>query len=1023
MNSDTAEIALLREIARKQDCQFFVSNDEKEFNKKKNDYSFRGICILLDSSKEVISFVIQRVYEMKNFSFLKELKNLASINLRNNNQTDVTFLKELKNLTSLNLSNNIITDVTFLRELKNLTSLNLSNNIITDVTFLRELKNLTSLDLSWNDKLTDVTFLKELKKLTSLNLSWNDKLTDVTFLKELKNLTSLDLSFNNLTDVTFLKELKNLTWLDLNFNDLTDVSYLKELKNLTSLDLRYNKLKDVTFVKEFKNLTSLSLSGNNLTDVSYLKELKNLTSLDLSGNNLTDVTFVKEFKNLTSLYLSGNNLTDVRFLQELKNLTSLSLSPNRLIDFTFLKELKNLTSLSLSGDNLTDVTFLKELKNLTLLSLSSPNLTDVTFVKEFKNLTSLYLSGNNLTDVTFLKELKNLTSLYLSGNNLTDVTFLKELKNLTLLDLSNNKLTDVTFLKELKNLTYVNLRKNPFTTPPKEIVQQGMEGIRNYFKQIEEQGRDYLYEAKILFVGEPGAGKTSLMKKIVDKNYQIPNKEEPETVGIQIERWKYPYPQKTDIDFTTNLWDFGGQVIQYSIHQFFFTGDSLYILLSDDRKEITNFDYWFNIIGLLGKGSPILIVLNEINKNSTFDFSLSAYQKRYKELSMDERKINLAIVDHKYYDLLEKIKVSVTSLKSVGKELPKQWIPIRNEIKKIEGENHITHQAFLDICKKYNVSSEQDIKTISSTFHTLGVFLHFENDPKLFDYIFINPQWVVDSLYTVLKDKDLCTDCGLITKQNLFELFGDKYSESEKNNLLSLMLRDKFDLCYKVEDHNNEKYLFPLLLPIEKPEYIKKWEYPETLKFRYQYRFMPKGIISRLIVRLSSLIDSKNYKDKIWRDGFEINRKRTLALIFGDENKQGLKVIDIAVSGELENKKELLGIIRNEIEKIHGTSFKNIEVEEMQPCKCSLCKKTDAEKIHYYSHELLKRYDKIKRDSIVCEISLEDVNVKELLDGVQSSKQKIKEIEELKKGMAINNLNLHGGQANFGNEIGAINRD
>ena len=38
-------------------------------------------------------------------------------------------------------------------------------------------------------------------------------------------------------------------------------------------------------------------------------------------------------------------------------------------------------------------------------------------------------------------------------------------------------------------------------------------------RQLEAEGTDYLYEAKLLILGQPGAGKTSLGKKIEGPTY------------------------------------------------------------------------------------------------------------------------------------------------------------------------------------------------------------------------------------------------------------------------------------------------------------------------------------------------------------------------------------------------------------------------------------------------------------------------------------------------------------------------
>jgi internalin A len=80
---------------------------------------------------------------------------------------------------------------------------------------------------------------------------------------------------------------------------------------------------------------------------------------------------------------------------------------------------------------------------------------------------------------------------------------------------------------------------NPLETPPLEIAVKGMEAIREYFRQVEAEGTDQLYEAKLLIVGEPGAGKTSLADKILNPNYQL-REDEASTQGIEVLPWEFP---------------------------------------------------------------------------------------------------------------------------------------------------------------------------------------------------------------------------------------------------------------------------------------------------------------------------------------------------------------------------------------------------------------------------------------------------------------------------------------------------
>jgi len=52
----------------------------------------------------------------------------------------------------------------------------------------------------------------------------------------------------------------------------------------------------------------------------------------------------------------------------------------------------------------------------------------------------------------------------------------------------------------------------PLAIPPPEIVKQGNDAVLNYFRERQSGEADHLYEAKMLIVGEGGAGKTSLLR-------------------------------------------------------------------------------------------------------------------------------------------------------------------------------------------------------------------------------------------------------------------------------------------------------------------------------------------------------------------------------------------------------------------------------------------------------------------------------------------------------------------------------
>ncbi|AOY82617.2 leucine-rich repeat domain-containing protein [Moorena producens JHB] len=182
------------------------------------------------------------------------------------------------------------------------------------------------------------------------------------------------------------------------------------------------------------------------------------------------------------------------------------------------------------------------------------------------NLTKLHLGYNQLTKLPYsLGNLYNLTELYLGYNQLTKLPYsLGNLYNLTELYLGYNQLTKLPYsLGNLSNLIRLDLSDNSLVVPPPEMVSEGVASIKQYLRQLSEQGKAYIYEAKLLIVGEAGAGKTSLANKIQDPQYQLRDNQA-STEGIDVIKWSFPLDQKRE--FKVNIWDFGGQEIYHATH-------------------------------------------------------------------------------------------------------------------------------------------------------------------------------------------------------------------------------------------------------------------------------------------------------------------------------------------------------------------------------------------------------------------------------------------------------------------------
>ena len=87
--------------------------------------------------------------------------------------------------------------------------------------------------------------------------------------------------------------------------------------------------------------------------------------------------------------------------------------------------------------------------------------------------------------------------------------------------------------------------------------------------------------AKVLLVGESGAGKTGLSKRLALNDWQPSDS----TVGAWATQWKLPVSSGDGVEREIWLWDFGGQADQRLIHQLYMDETALAVLVFDGQKE------------------------------------------------------------------------------------------------------------------------------------------------------------------------------------------------------------------------------------------------------------------------------------------------------------------------------------------------------------------------------------------------------------------------------------------------------
>ena len=728
--------------------------------------------------------------------------------------------------------------------------------------------------------------------------------------------TFLDLGNCNLKVIP--KELSELIWLE-------KLSFAKQWFDFDKEDRKNHITINNGSPNQFPTLCAYILSTSQVnsifktTNENPFDQLIKLKTLRINGNYNKKI----EFSNLTPL--SG-----------LAKLQQLDLSHTLVTDLTPLAGLAELQQLDVSNTLITELTPLTGLAELQLLDVSNTLISDLTPLAGLTELQLLDVSNTLISDLTPLAGLAELQRLNIVETQVNDISpILKLIKT----DI------EVKWGSNAGKGNGIYLKNCPLTNPPAEVVKQGNAAILNYFREKETQGVDHLYEAKMLIIGESGAGKTSLLRRLYQPKLPLPEEDE-STQGIDIVQHEFAINK--DRNFRLNVWDFGGQEIYHATHQFFLTKRSLYVLLDDTRNNYKSvhddgFKYWLEVVELLGDHSPVLIFQNEKRgRSKTIDKSgIKGKFDNVKEFYRGDLQ-----QPHAADDLRRAIELFAQQLPHIGEELPAKWVTIRAEIETLaEQQAYISQQAYFDIYGKHLKYDRTKALFLSEYLHDLGAFLHFQDDPLLARTVILQNNWATAAVFKILDDETIKSNWGHFSADDCNRLWQDSNYTDMHLELLALM--QKFELCYRLPDQKPETWLAPQLLSPSRPVTMQDWASLDDLVLRYRYEFLPKGMISRLIVRMHRFVKNPELS---WSTGVLFERNDTSLLV--DIPEQGGEIVLRARGLE---RKELLSVISSDLDSLNA-SFHSLPemIIILVPCICNRCIKL-AEPEFFEQKRLLQR--------------------------------------------------------------------
>jgi internalin A len=643
---------------------------------------------------------------------------------------------------------------------------------------------------------------------------------------------------------------------------------------------------------------------------AYAEALRRIREVEEAGALELDLSGLKEGQTGALEYTGLETLTRLPpELERLTSLQSLNLSWCEQLsgDLSPLAGLASLHSLNLYGcEQLSgDLSPLASLTSLQSLNLSGCKQLsgDLSPLASLTSLQSLDLSGcGQLSgDLAPLAHLTSLQSLDLAFcPHLSDLSPLAGLTSLQSLNLSGCGFRRFASLESLlPTLKYLYLFGCKFEDLPSEVCGERLDEnvlnkVRAHYEDI-KSGQRIDGEVKVLFLGNGGAGKTQLCRRLRDLPFD-PNI--PTTHGVQlgqttVELDDFPEPVQL------NLWDFGGQDIYHGSHSLFIHGQAIFLLLWTPALEHQTIyqegelslrhrrlSYWLDYLrAFAGTDASVLIVQSQCDTardrashppEKVDDFFFLRWLEVSAKTGLGLNLVKAAL-EESVRDRFERrppppIGVGRVAMRDRLRQILEEDL-MRESARR---QHRLLERAEFDrICDE--VGGVSDKNALLDFLHHNGVLFHRTG---LFgDRIVLDQNWALEAIYAIFnreKILPLLRGYGRFSRKDLEALIWSGYAPEEQKVFLGMM--ESCGICFKVRELPNDEweYLAPELLPewSEAQEQLlgRLRNDPPDAEATAQYTFFHEGIMRGYLSKLGGYAkDAAIY----WKYGCWFYEQRT----------------------------------------------------------------------------------------------------------------------------------------------------
>ncbi|MCK5829765.1 MAG: hypothetical protein KAH20_05635 [Methylococcales bacterium] len=423
---------------------------------------------------------------------------------------------------------------------------------------------------------------------------------------------------------------------------------------------------------------------------------------------------------------------------------------------------------------------------------------------------------------------------------------------------------------------------------PKEMRDLGAASVASYLEALEKGATRY-NEARIIILGDKGAGKTCIARRLIDPKAPMTTEDE-STAGVDTLLWTLEQD-----DIKVRIWDFAGHTVTHAVHQFFLSERCLYLMVYNGRTEEKNsLECWLNQMKNYGGDSKAIILVNERDQHGA-NIKTNFLKEHYPIIGIYHFSIRDDV--EKLQAFRENVADYIKTNPSWENQLiPSNYYKVKNELEalfskdeKHKAQEHISRAEFNQIAEQYDV---EDKENLLQALHCLGVSLWYKNMAG-FDTLVLNPEWISHGVYEIINWVHGAKKYAL-TLTDFTTVFAEdtgRYPEDKHQFLFELMMH--YELAYKTEEGN--QLIIPHLLNEDRPKELPLFSVGESLMLRYKAEQpLPPNTISRFIVRHNQKIKKDPQEYSVWRYGVILeDGQGSLALVREED-----RTISVSVKGE-----------------------------------------------------------------------------------------------------------------------------